>query len=270
MPEYTANQYNNSNNSNQYNNNNQQTNQQKGKKDLEIWREYKQAKKSGNHRKAQKKARELYQQMKGIIYNYTNRYVNQGKIPGVAIRSKGREAFKQAIDRYDPSQGAKLSTFVTNYMQQVKNFNKKYRESARIPQNRATQIDNYIKTKSDLEVKKGREPNMQEMSEAMNWNIGEVRKMENELKRKELSSDQLMESGLSLDPTGEMDDKMETLHMVYMMLDGREKVVFEHLTDFGPRVKLDSAKAIAEELGTSESTVSRIRKNLKEKIKKHL
>jgi len=236
-------------------------------KDLKIWREYKRAKDSGNDFMAQQKARELYQEMKGVIYNKTNNYRNYG-IPMVAVESEGRKAFKEAIDRYDPSYGTKLSTFVTNYLKSVGNYVKNYKDVARIPQNRATQIDNYVKTKEDLEIRKGREPNAQEMSNAMNWDLAEVQRMENEL-RKELTGSNLMEAGLSID-MAEDPKRMDTLMMVYQTLSGEEKLIFEYLTGFGGKPKLDSAKKVADAVGVSPATVSRRRKSLMKKIKKYL
>jgi len=236
-------------------------------KDMELWREYKQAKQSGNHFLAKKKARELYKQMEGVIKGRTNKYSNYG-IPQVAVESEGRKAFKEAIDRYDPSYGTKLSTFVTNYLKQVGNYVKNYKDVARIPQNRATQIYNYKRTKEDLEVQKGREPTAQEMAEELKWDLNEVQRMEKEL-RKELSGTGLREAGLSMD-LSEDPRKMDTLLMIYHQLTGEEKLIFEYLTGFGGKPKIESAQEIAKALGLSPATVSRRRKKLMEKIKKHL
>ena len=235
--------------------------------DMQLWREYKRAKDSGNDFMAQQKARELYQQMEGVIKDRTNRYSSYG-IPQVAVESEGRKAFKEAIDRYDPSYNTKLSTFVTNYLKQVGNYVKNYKDVARIPQNRATQIYTYKRTKEDLEVQKGREPTAQEMAEELKWDINEVQRMEKEL-RKELTGSGLREAGLSMD-LSEDPRKMDTLLMVYHQLTGEEKLIFEYLTGFGGKPKLDTAQEISRALGLSPATVSRRRKKLMEKIKKHL
>jgi DNA-directed RNA polymerase specialized sigma subunit len=236
-------------------------------KDLQLWKEYKRAKDAGNDFMAKQKARELYKQMKGVIHNKTNSYRNYG-IPMVAVESEGRKAFKEAIDRYDPSYGTQLSTFVTNYLKSVGNYVKNYKDVARIPQNRATQIDNYTKTKDDLEIRKGREPNASEMADAMNWDLAEVKRMENEL-RKELTGSNLRESGLSIDLADDP-KTMDTLMMVYQTLTGEEKLIFEYLTGFSGKPKLDSAKQVANAVGVSPATVSRRRKSLMKKIKKYL
>ncbi|MGV9141492.1 MAG: sigma-70 family RNA polymerase sigma factor [Promethearchaeota archaeon] len=241
----------------------------KSEKDFKLWEEYKNAKESGNEYLAKQKAKELYKQMKGLIYNNTNKFWNQG-IPMVAIRSEGRKAFKKALDTYDPKYGTKLSTHVTNYMRQVGNFASKYRDNAKIPQNRSTQIDNYLKTKSDLEVRKGRGPTAEEMADAMNWDVSEVEKIEKELSRKELSLSGLDEAGLTLDTTGDESEIKDTLQMIYWTLDGDEKLVFEYLTGFGGKPKLNSGKEVAKATGFSTAKVSRIRKRLMKKIKKHL
>lgn len=235
--------------------------------DLQLWREYKQAKDSGNQFLAQQKAKELYKQMEGVIKGKTNQYSNYG-LPQVAVESEGRKAFKEAIDRYDPSYGTKLSTFVTNYLKQVGNYVKTYKDVARIPQNRATQIYNYNKVKEDLSVQKGREPSAQEMAEEMKWDLSEVQRMEQEL-RKELTGSGLREAGLSID-LAEDPRTMDTLLMIYHTLTGEEKLVFEYLTGFGGKPKLDSALEVSKALGLSPATVSRRRKSLMKKIQRHL
>ena len=238
-----------------------------GKKDLEIWKEYDRARKSGNRMKARKKRRELYEQMKGIVHKKTNKFHYSG-VPMVNVESKGREQFRKAIDNFDPNRGTKLSTHVTNYLKDVSGHVRKFKDVAKIPDHRTRAIDQYTKAKSNLEVKKGREPSMQEMAEEMRWGRSEVEKMEEELKRDELSSAGLQQAGLSLDDDQDARTK-ETLDLVYMSLEGEEQAVMEYLLGYGGKPKLDTGKEVGQALNMSPSKVSRIRKKIAEKIEKY-
>lgn len=234
-------------------------------KDLKLWKEYMKAKRSGNMFEAKKKARELYKEMKGLIHSKTNRYRSYG-LPMVAVESKAREQFMKALDRYDPKYNTKLSTHVINYLQGVNNYVREYKDIARIPQHRTLAIDNYSKTKADLEIQLGREPNAQEMARELKWDINEAKRMEKEM-RKELSSSGLMEAGLSLDFDEDARTK-ETIDLVYMGLTGEEKAVMEYLIGYNGKPKLQG-KEIANALNLSPSKVSRIRTKIGNMIKKY-
>ena len=106
------------------------------------------------------------------------------------------------------------------------------------------------------------------MAEEMKWPIQEVKKMETELTRDELSSSGLQQAGLSLDADQDARTK-ETIDLVYMALDGEEKAVMEHLLGYGGKRKLDSGKDIARALNMSPSKVSRIRGKIAKKIKQY-
>lgn len=234
--------------------------------DMRIWREYKRYKDQRNTRMANQKAKELYKQMKGLIHDRTNRFRGRG-IPMVAVESKGREQFKKALDTYDPKFGTKLSTHVTNYLKQVNNYVRDYKDFARIPQNRTLEIDNYSKTKAELEVELGREPSAQEMAEELKWDINNVNRMENELKRKELSSTGLEESLFSQNFDKDSRTK-ETIDLVYSELGGREQAVMEYLLGMNGKPKL-KGKEIAKALNTSPATISRVRRKIADKIEEY-
>lgn len=234
--------------------------------DLKLWREYKRFRDQGNDRMAREKAKELYKQMKGLVHGQTNKYRYSG-IPMVTVESKGREQFKKALDTYDPSFGTQLSTHVTNYMKSVGNYVRDYKDFARIPQHRSRKIDNFSKTKAEMEVDLGREPSCQEMSEELKWDMNEVERMEKELKRDELSGTSLQESLFSQDFDQDAKTK-EVIDLVYSELGGREQTVMEYLLGKSGKPKL-KGKQIATAMNISPATVSRIRGRIAEKIEEY-
>ena len=241
---------------------------QEGQEDLRIWREYKNAKDQGNKTLAKQKARELYDQMQGVIKSQTNKYRNVG-LPQIGIESEAREKFMQALDKYDPTYGSKLSTFVTQYLKGVGNYVKKYKDVAKIQQSRQQQLYNYSKTKDDLNMKLNREPNAREMAEAMKWDIDEARRMEQELQRDEYSASGLLEAG-ELQDFSDDPEIEDTIRMVYLTLNGDEQLVMEYLMGYNGKKKLETGKDIARATGMSPAKVSRVRKKLKEKIEQYL
>lgn len=235
-------------------------------REQQLWDEYIRAKRSGNNNLAMQKARELYNSLYPVIVKETNKYRYSG-VPIISIQSEARQRFMEALDKFDPSFGASLSTFLHHQLRPINAFVRTYKDVARIPENRATEILNYESTKGELRVKLGREPNLQDIADAMNWDIREVRRMENEL-RKDLSLSGLQEQGLSLDFYEDSNLK-ETLDLVYMSLDRDEKLVMEYLVGayFGKPKK--KAKEIAKILGMSEAKVSRIRVKIADMIRQH-
>ena len=104
-------------------------------------------------------------------------------LPPSTIAAEAKKQAIAAFKTYDPKAGAALGTHVHNYMLKVNRFVYEHQNIGRIPEHRITQIGTYQAVKSELRVKRGREPSAAELADELNWSLAEVERMERELRR---------------------------------------------------------------------------------------
>ena len=109
----------------------------------------------------------LVRQLYPVIYSQVDRV--SGTLPKAALSAEAKKWTVKAIESYDPSRGASLSTHVMNYLPKVRRLNYKFQNSARLPENLHLQYTNFQNAVSHLQESLNREPTDEEISKHLGW-----------------------------------------------------------------------------------------------------
>lgn len=109
----------------------------------------------------------LMKQLHPLIYSQVERV--SGTLPKAALSAEAKKWTYKAIESYDPSKGASLSTHVLNYLPKIRRLNYKFQNSARLPENLQLQYSTFQNNMSQLQETLGREPTDEEMATVMGW-----------------------------------------------------------------------------------------------------
>lgn len=193
---------------------------------------------------------ELYKRNEWAIKSGIKRYTDVGNpIPEAALHAKGLVWFDQALRSFDPSFGVKLTTHVTNKMQQAARYVRANRDIAHIPDDRQVHIWRYRQATEKLTDKLGREPSTQEISDDMKLPYKMVSKLRRELRK------DIVQQGYHMDESNKSLRKFEDLMQgFYNDLDPKRQVILEDTFGmFGkPKRKVEET---AETLGMTPQKV---------------
>jgi RNA polymerase primary sigma factor len=109
----------------------------------------------------------LMKQLHPVIYSQVERA--SGTLPKAALSAEAKKWTYKAIESYDPSRGASLSTHVLNFLPKLRRLNYKYQNAARLPENMVLQYSNFQGAVSHLQEKLGREPLDEEIAQKLGW-----------------------------------------------------------------------------------------------------
>jgi DNA-directed RNA polymerase sigma subunit (sigma70/sigma32) len=183
-------------------------------------------------------------------------------LPPSTISAEAKKQAVNAFRTFDPKAGAALGTHVYNYMMKVNRFVYEHQNIGRIPEHRVVQIGTFNAVKSELQGKLRREPSAMELSDELGWSLQEVERMEREMKR-EVPASAIDESDFSFSSTS---DAQKVMTFIYYELIPQEKVVFEYLTGYAGKPKLDEHE-IAKKLDITHDRVKKVKAKIAEKIK---
>lgn len=230
-------------------------------KELEMWKQWKQSKKSED-------LRPIVQSMQPLIQDSVNTWRGRVRfVPDEAIEAEFKNHAIQAIRTYDPSKGAQLGTWVRHNLRKGGRFVKTYQNVGRVVEQRTDVIGDYNQTKAELGETMNRAPTEQEMLTALktkrpdyNWSKNELKRMESELRADILSS--AFESDMNV-YTPSLDKEIAA-HL-HEELSEDEKKVWNLI--HGPNATQGKTGLMAKELGWSDPKVSRMRKSIEAKAK---
>lgn len=134
-------------------------------KDTELWLEWK---RTGSKESLGK----LMSQVSPLVYSEVQRA--SGSLPVSALSAEAKKWAYKAIQTYDPSRGAALSTHITNYLPKVRRLNYKFQNAARLPENMQLQYHEYSKAVSDLAEELNRDPSEDEIAKRLGWSKPQV------------------------------------------------------------------------------------------------
>lgn len=98
-----------------------------------------------------------------------------GSLPDGALSAEITKHAINAIDSYDPTKGAKLSTHVFNHIAQASRLNYTYQNVVRMSEDKQQgKFKFYKKALDDLNSELNREPTEQELADRLGWKIKEV------------------------------------------------------------------------------------------------
>lgn len=141
-------------------------------RDLELWHQWKQ---TGSKRDLGS----LIDQLSPLVYHEVQRA--SGSLPVSALAAEAKKWTVKAVQTYDPSKGATLSTHVMNYLPKVRRMNYKFQNAVRLPENMQLKFHEYNKALTDLTEELNREPNPEELSKRLGWSKPHVVKFGNSL-----------------------------------------------------------------------------------------
>lgn len=222
--------------------------------ELELWKQY---------REGDKKAlTSLMRSVDPLLQKQVSKYQNT-RVPRLAIETKARELTMGAFNTYDPMK-AQLNTHVVNNLKHLQRFTLEYQNVAKIPENRGIAINKFKNIQANLADELQREPNIQELSDALDWSPAETERMISEL-RKDLTmttgEDLLYDTAFAgLDPT------RDAIAFVYQESDDEEKKILEMLFGLHNMPKAANTMEMAMRLKKPESYVKRKQKELAERI----
>lgn len=179
-----------------------------------------------------------------------------GSVPNSALAGVARTWAVKAIQKYDPSKGAALSTHVANYIQKIKRQNYKYRGVARLAENKQLQYQQYQRAKQNLTDELDREPYPEEMAKQLKWTKGMV------VKFQKLDIKDTFESAVA-NPTQyeTYSDRGLLLQEILSHLTPEERILFEQKGQM-------PAPQLAAKLGVNTNRLNYLQKKLIVKIQK--
>jgi len=180
------------------------------------------------------------------------------------MKALAKVQFLKALETYDPSKGASLSTHVYNYLQKLSRYSMAYGETVRMPENLKLKMGAFLNAYEALREKLGRDPTVDELADELAWPKREIERI---LK---YSFVEKAEGGLEAPHVWDVYEAEDAvIESIYRSLSPQEKLVFEHLTGYGGKPIL-TAKEIANLLGVSPATVSAIKKKIVKKFEEAL
>jgi RNA polymerase nonessential primary-like sigma factor len=222
--------------------------------ELSLWRDW-------HKTKDPQKLGQLLDSVHPIIVTTVKRFESVPLPPSALIAEAKKHAIN-AFASFDPKGGASLGTHVHNHLQGVNRFVYEHQNIGRIPEHRIVQIGTFQSVKSELKDKLGRDASATEIGDELNWSHAEVERMERELKR-EVPESAVKDVDFSFAQTT---DAQRVLSFIYYELSPQEKVVFEYLTGWAGKPKLDD-HAIGSKIGATRERVKKIKAHIAAKIK---
>ena len=238
-------------------------NRERAAKDLELYNHW------NAHGQKPEHLEPLLQRFHGMIRTWSNRYAGSTRdvdTPPAAVHAEFQKWFLHALDTYDPDKGAALGTWVEGNLRHGQRWVMGHRNFARIPETRVYRhVGEYKNARSVLDEQLGRSPSTIEMADYLKWPEKQVAMVQSEIHKTLTSSG--WDRKESMDPTIHMPSRhAEVLDNIYYQLDHREQEVYDYLLGRNGKPQLQ-ATAIANRMGVSPATVTRVKQAIAEKIK---
>lgn len=224
-------------------------------KDINLWKQWKDT----NDPEA---LNNLIKQMEPIIYKEVQKW--SGNIPVNLLENEAKLLAMKAFKTYDPSKGTALSTHLTNQLKPLSRFVYSHQNVARIPSEiRIGKISNLKNAINEFNVKHGRDPNIDELSDMLSISKKDLHKFLKELHPDFLESLMIAPSQPLFDP--------ETDRLIsdfYNSLSPIEKLVFEH--SIGYYKKRLTINQIAKKANLTTYEVRKIKEDIGKRLKNYL
>lgn len=170
-----------------------------------------------------------------------------------AYKTKARVLALEAVNSYDPTKGASLSTHVFNNLQRLQRIGAQRSSIIRMPENAALQRRAVERARQNLELENGEEPTVEEIADEVGLDIKRV----NKLLSTPATASESQFTGESGDLLSSKQDRALDLYdrFIYEELDRNDKKIYEWSTGYGGAKKLSRGE-MARKLGISEAAVS--------------
>lgn len=112
-----------------------------------------------------------------LVVSIAKKYLYYG-LPLQDLIEEGNLGLMKAVDRYDPERGCKFSTYATWWIRQaVTRSLSNYGRTVRIPVYVTDNVARYKKVAEELYIKSGKQPEPEQVAEAMGIKVSEARKL---------------------------------------------------------------------------------------------
>jgi len=188
--------------------------------------------------------------------------------PKPLLRSKARTLAIKAVKSYDPTRGAKLSSWVVTQMQPLSRYSQRLKpvRSSEVAVRQAAEMDTQRRR---FELDEGREPTDVEMADIVGISAKRVRLLRDKVNATapESSLTNPETSEIDLPPVMESGTLDFASEAVYHGLQPREKLIFNWKTGLHGKKQLENQE-IARRLGISPAAVSQTTAVIAERIRK--
>jgi len=206
----------------------------------------------------------LLEQFNGLVGAKTRDW-KPPLIPKSAFEAELNKQLIKAIHSYKPDKGASLNTHANIRLQKAKRYVIKNQNMAYIPEGAVQHIGSIQKAQDELTEQFGRKPTNKEIGQKIGLptrRVGTIIKsMRADIPSSAWESDPEPQSAIR---------EQEILPLLRETLNSKEQKVFDHIYGFGGMPKVTSTGALAKQLGTSPSQISRIKSSIGAKYKEHL
>lgn len=206
-------------------------------------------------KKDKKAMGDLVKSYEKLINSEVGKY--QGTLDRKLLSNYAKQYFIDAVKNYDPDRGVQLSTHIVNNLQRLHRLNYKNVQGLRAPEEIQAMLTPYLNTKSLLSESLGREPEDEEISEELNFDVSRIKPY---LKFEQGPSDLLNPSQHT-----ETSREEEMLDMLHYDLPEVHKKILEYKTGYNNSPIL-SGKEIAKKLKISPVRVSQISELIGKKL----
>jgi RNA polymerase primary sigma factor len=206
----------------------------------------------------------LLKSMDPFLQSYVNKFATS-PLPRPAIESQARVLAVKAFHTYNPKMGAALNTHLGHELKHLTRYVLEYQNVGKIPENRGIAISKFHNIKSNLMEELGREPNVLELSEKLQWSPAETERMQTEL-RQDLNVVQGKEEAF-FDVGFNLSDKdRDLVEFAYYSLPPEEKKILEYWFGLGGSPKL-GVNEMAARMNKTPAQIRDISKEIARKIR---
>lgn len=196
---------------------------------------------------------QLMSQLNPLIYSEVKRA--SGSLPTTALSAEAKKWTIKAIQSYDPSKGASISTHVVGYLPKIRRMNYKFQNMVRLPENLQLKYHEFNQAVTGLSDRLNRDPSDEEIAKELNWSKAAVVKYKGGLYA------DLVESA-SMKPTEFVQFNNDKILYDHIMdqLTPEEKFIFDNN-------KTMPASELADKLGVNINRLNYLKSKLIDKIK---
>lgn len=191
------------------------------------------------------------------------RRMGASPLPPTIIETEIATRALDAFQKYDPSKGAKLNTWIDTNMHGIFRWALDNQNLGRIPSNRHTHIGSFKRAQEDLEYRLGRPPSAAELADELALDILTIEKLIKELRDDLQLTDEISSIMAPQDDDAEL---KRIVDLIYYELTPEEQTVYDLW--FGKHGRPQtSGNDIARAIKKSPSAVSEIKNRIRGKIK---
>lgn len=224
--------------------------------ELNVWKQWKKTK-DPSHLSS------LLRSMDPFLQSHVNKYVTS-PLPRPAIEAQARILAVKGFNTFDPNRGVQLNTHLGHELKHLTRYVLEYQNVGKIPENRGIAISKFKNVKSNLTEELGREPNITELADKLQWSLNETQRMQKEL-RQDLNIVQGKEEGFFDTSYNTSDQDRDLVEFVYYSSSPDEKKVLEYWFGMGGAPKL-SVDDMAIKMNKTSAEIRNISKELARRI----